>query len=164
MAQVCGQHARAQRIGRKLELCMPINEARRRSLESRGACTLSSDRCNETRHELETRPPKHFPRLSRALSLPVKRPLFPPIVQTFSGQHSCSAVLCANIQIPLLFFFFSLRLTRGLPAQQASAAASSPQPALPHRHLPRIQSYRQRQTQSKVEHFDFTMMAPTASS
>lgn len=44
----CDQHA--QWTGRKLELCMPINEARRRSLESRGACALS-DRCRETRHD-----------------------------------------------------------------------------------------------------------------
>ena len=136
----CGQHA--QRIGRKLDLCMPINEARRRSLESRGACTLS-DRCSETRHELETRtgdtPTKT---LSTSLARAIAASQTSAISTHYSNVLQPAFLLCRplckypNTIVILLFSY--LRLTRGLPAQQTAAAASSLSPTAI---LPRIQSY-----------------------
>lgn len=134
----CGQHA--QRIGRKLDLCMPINEARRRSLESRGACTLS-DRCSETRHELETRT-GDTP--TKTLSTSLARAIAASQTSAISTHSYSNAFLPAFLHTSLarplckypntIVVLFLLRLTRGLPAQQASSAAASSQPALPHRH------------------------------
>ena len=87
-----------------------INEARCRSVESRGACALS-DRCGETRHRDTPTKTLVVHALSRsrarysktsAISThhsPVSKP---------GSLHSCtprSAVLCENLQILLLFFF-----------------------------------------------------------
>lgn len=138
MAQVVvSQHA--QRIGRKLELCMPINEARRRSLESRGACTLrvviaATRRDTNWRHAHQNT--FHVSRARYRCQSNVRyfHPLFHRFYASIPAHFSLPSLCKYSDTIVLLFF---LRLTRGLPAQQASAAASSSlQPALPHRHPP----------------------------
>jgi len=136
------------------------------------------------RRDTETRPPKHlhmhmhFPRRARARQTG-KRPLLPlitlftrflarlltfllhsslcrPFVQ-ISKYYSCCS---------FLFFPYPRSASHRQRAASARAAASSSQPALPlpHRHHPSLCIRYTVPGASKVEHFDFTMMAPTASS
>lgn len=155
--------------------CMPIIEARRRSLiESRGACALS-DRCSETRHrDTPTKTLAHALSTSRARQTG-KRPPFPPItlftrflarLLTFLLHSSLCRPLCKypNTILVVLFIFPLPAVSHRQQAASArAAAAASAQPALPHRHPSLCIRYTVPGA-SKVEHFDFTMMAPTASS
>lgn len=159
MAQVVvSQHA--QRIGRKLELCMPINEVRRRSLESRGACTLrvviaATRRDTNWRHAHQNT--FHVSRARYRCQSNVR--YFHPLFKRFTTSIPA---LPSFVQISKYhcYSFFSYASPAACQhSKQQQRHHRSPPP-------PSSRAYRvtDRHSQSKVEQFDFTMMAPVASS
>lgn len=133
MAQVVvSQHA--QRIGRKLELCMPINEARRRSLESRGACTLrvviaATRRDTNWRHAHQNT--FHVSRARYRCQSNVR--YFHPLFKRFTTSIPA---LPSFVQISKYHCYSFVFLPTPHPRPASTANSSSGIIALPHRHPP----------------------------